>query len=275
MSDHRVVDAGDALIHVGARGAGEPIVVLHGFTGSSRAMEPLIRLLVDDHLMIVPDLVGHGRSSVPDDLDAYTVESMTRHVLVVADALGCKTFHLVGYSMGGRIALNLGCHFGHRLRSLVLIGATAGLADRQCRVDRRRGDEDLAQQIEADFEHFVDRWMGNPLFSGQERLGAEFLAAARAQRLANDPNGLAKSLRAAGTGSMSPMHGLLSRCDVPTLLVVGRDDEKFQTVAADLSVALPHSSTAIISGAGHAAHLEQPAVVATRICEFLSAIEQS
>ena len=64
MSDHRVVDAGDALIHVDARGAGEPIVLLHGFTGSALAMEPLTRLLVDDHLTIVPDLVGHGRSSV-------------------------------------------------------------------------------------------------------------------------------------------------------------------------------------------------------------------
>ena len=275
MNVGQVVDAGDARIHVDVSGSGEPIVLLHGFTGSAAAMAPLTQHLVDGFRVIVPDLVGHGRSSVPDELDSYTVGSMVRHVLAVADGHGCETFHLVGYSMGGRIALDLGCHFGHRLRSLVLIGTSAGLADEEARARRRRTDEDLARLIETDLDRFVDRWMDNPMFAGQKRLGDDFLATARAQRLASDPNGLAASLRAAGTGSMTPLHDHLGTCTVPTMLVAGGDDEKFRAIAAELSVALPHSATAIIAGAGHSAHLEQPVAVATRIRDFVSAGEGS
>ena len=59
------------------------------------------------------------------------------------------------------------------------------------------------------------------------------------------------------------------------MLVVGSDDEKFRAIAADLSVAVPQSATAIITGAGHSAHLEQPVAVATRIRDFVSAGEGS
>ena len=67
--------------------------------------------------MIVPDLVGHGRSEVPDDPVFYRVEAMADQVIALADVLGCDTFHLVGYSMGGRVALAVGCTYPRLLRS--------------------------------------------------------------------------------------------------------------------------------------------------------------
>jgi 2-succinyl-6-hydroxy-2,4-cyclohexadiene-1-carboxylate synthase len=270
-----IVDAGDARLRVEVSGTGSPIVVLHGFTGSAAAMRPVTRLLDPAHRMIAPDLVGHGRSDPPTDPDSYTVEAMVRHVLAVADVLRCSTFHLVGYSMGGRVALALGCHVGHRLRSLTLIGATAGLVDEERRVERRGLDEARARHIESDFEGFVDDWMDNPLFASQSRLGHDFLMAARAQRLASRPEGLAASLRAAGTGSMTPLHDRLGQCTMPTMLVVGGEDVKFRALATELSGMLPRSSTSVIPDAGHAAHLEQPVAVADRIREFVSAIEVS
>jgi len=269
------VDAGDARLHVEVTGVGAPVVLLHGFTGSAGAMEPLATRLGSDFRVIVPDLVGHGRSSTPPEPSAYSVDAMVRQVLSVADVLAPATFHLVGYSMGGRVALTLACDAGHRLRSLTLIGATAGIADAEARADRRAREEERARLIEADLPGFVDEWMANPLFAGQARLGPEFLARARAQRLEHDAAGLAASLRAAGTGSMRPVHGRLGQCTMPTLLLVGEDDEKFVAVARDLSRLLPRSSTCLIPGAGHSAHLEQPDAVAARVRELVTEIEDA
>jgi len=275
MGTALVVDSGDVRLRVEVTGSGTPVVVLHGFTGSAAAMRPLTTLLDPAHRVIAPDLVGHGRSDTPTNPDSFTVEAMVRQVLAVADVLRCPTFHLVGYSMGGRVALALGCHVGHRLRSLTLIGATAGLVDEARRDERRRLDEARARHIESDFEAFVDDWMSNPLFAGQSRLGEEFLQEARTQRLTSRPEGLAASLRSAGTGSMTPLHDRLGQCTMPTMLVVGGEDVKFRAVAAELSGMLPRSSTAVIPDAGHSAHLEQPVAVAARIREFVSAIEVS
>lgn len=265
----------DLAVYEHGPASGVPVVVLHGFTGAAQAMEPLTERLAAglDARIVCPDLVGHGRSEAPDDLDLYRVEAMAAQVAAVADALDCDTFHLVGYSMGGRIALTLGCTAPRRLRSLCLIGATAGIADHDERQRRVKADRARAERLAENFEAFVDEWMADPLFAGQAALGDAYLQAARAQRLASNPAGLARSLIAGGTGSMTPLHGRLAVCDPPTLLVVGARDTKFCTIAEQLAQALPSASVAAIEGAGHAAHLEQPDTTAAAITEFIGKAE--
>ena len=255
--------------------AGVPVVVLHGFTGSTQAMTPFTEPLAARLAarIICPDLVGHGRSEVPDDLDLYRVESMAWQVAGLADALGCETFHLVGYSMGGRVALRLGCTASPRLRSLTLIGASAGIADPAERRLRAEADEARARCVAADLETFVDEWMADPLFAGQAALGEAHLRAARAQRLASNPQGLARSLLAGGTGAMEPLHERLGDCDTPTQLLVGAHDAKFCAIANQLAAGLPRAALARIDGAGHAAHVEQPAATAAAIAEFIASTE--
>ena len=280
-SNRTRVEAGGVELAVQWTGpaGGVPVLVLHGFTGSVEAMAPLIeRLAAGDSSrpalrVIAPDLVGHGDSDSPDGLDLYRVEAMAGQVLAVADALDCGTFHLVGYSMGGRVALTLGCAASQRLRSLTLIGATAGIADPDQR--RRRVEDDMAraERITADFATFVDEWMADPLFAGQAALGEAHLRVARAQRLASNPHGLARSLMAGGTGAMEPLNERLVDCDAPTLLVVGAHDAKFCAIAEQLAAALPRAALAHIDGAGHAAHVEQPEAAAAAIAEFIAGTE--
>ena len=258
---------------------GVPVVVLHGFTGSAQAVVPLAeRLAVGERpcpalRVIAPDLVGHGGSEVPDDLALYRVDAMASQVAALADALGCETFHLVGYSMGGRVALTLGCMSSPRLRSLTLIGASAGIAAPDERRRRAEADQARAERIVDDLEAFVAEWMDDPLFSGQAALGEAHLRAARAQRLASNPAGLARSLMAGGTGTMEPLHERLADCDVPALLVVGANDSKFCAIAAQLAAGLPRSAVARIDGAGHAAHLEQPDATAAAIADLIAGAE--
>ena len=167
------VDGVDLAVTASGPAAGVPVVVLHGFTGSAQAMDPLSERLAArlTARMICPDLVGHGRSDAPADLDCYRIESIAEQVTGLADALGCETFHLVGYSMGGRVALTLGCTASRRLRSLTLIGASAGIADPAERRRRAEADEARAECLAADLEAFVDSWMADPLFAGQAALG--------------------------------------------------------------------------------------------------------
>lgn len=263
---------------------GVPVVVLHGFTGSASAMAPLTERLAgafraaDEReralRIVVPDLVGHGASQAPSDPTAYRVESMAEQALSLADALDCETFHLVGYSMGGRVALTLGCASSARLRSLTLIGATAGIADPDERRRRVEDDSARADTIAADFTAFVDEWMRGPLFAGQARLGDEYLEAARAQRMASDPDGLALSLRHGGTGSMIPLHRQLGRCEVPTLMMVGLRDAKFCEIAQELAASLPQAAVVRVAGAGHAAHVERPRHAAATVAAFIARAEE-
>ena len=277
-SAHRTrIRAGGVELSVSEHGpaAGVPVLVLHGFTGSAQALNPLTERLVAGLAarIVCPDLVGHGRSEVPDDLALYRVEAMAAQVAALADALGCDTFHLVGYSMGGRVGLTLACTQPQRLRSLCLIGASAGIADSRSRRQRAHADAARAQRITGDFGGFVDEWMASPLFAGQAALGETHLRTARAQRLASSPDGLARSLLAGGTGSMTPLHEQLGACNVPALVVAGADDTKFCDIAEHLAATLPRGDAVRIDGAGHAAHIERPDTAAAEITEFIAGVE--
>lgn len=235
------------------------LVVLHGFTGSAATMADLAARLAPD--AVVPNLAGHGPGPHSSDPSDYTVDAMVDAVLAVDDG----PLDLVGYSMGGRVAFSAACRAPDRVRSLSLIGASAGLAEEDERKARAAADDDLAALIERDLDGFVDRWMANPLFATQARLGNAYLARSRAQRLTNDPVALATSLREASTGRMEPLLPLLHRCSMPVGLIVGADDPKFCAIAEDLQAQLADAVMDVIPDAGHAAHLEQPDRVAAAV----------
>lgn len=268
-SVRRVEAGGGVELQVALAGDGPAVVLLHGFTGDASTMSCLADRFADDHLVVTPDLIGHGGSTGPDE--SHTVDAMATQVLAALAALDVPApYDIVGYSMGGRVALTMACGFPEQVASLSLIGASAGLATPEERAERVAADEALAASILADgLESFVDRWMANPLFSTQARLGDAFLADARAQRLRGRPEGLARSLRGAGTGSMRPLHDRLHRCAMPVALVVGADDPKFRAIAEELSASLPDALITTVADAGHAAHLEQPDAVATAIAHTI------
>jgi len=263
----------DVTLHVELLGEGRPVVVLHGFTGDASTMLELAQQLAVARHVIIPEMVGHGGSSIPDHVGAYGVEQMAAHVSTLCDRLGQSEFDLVGYSMGGRVALTLACSQPSRVRSLSLIGASAGLASEGERLSRRQADGALADRLESDGLHdFVDDWLRGPLFATQNRRGTEHMAKARDQRLANDPHGLAMSLRGGGTGAMEPLHDRLVDCDVPTLVIAGADDPKFSAIAESLAEAMPNAEVASIAHAGHAAHIEKPEAVANAIDGHMSKV---
>lgn len=269
------IEVGGHALHVEQQGSGSPVLLLHGFTGSTETLRGSAERLAVRHRVVSVDLPGHGRSDAPDDVAAYRMEACTQQLAAVLDRLGIERSHLLGYSMGGRAALGFVAMQPARVRSAILVGASAGLADPEARAERVRSDEGLAQEIlTRGLDPFVERWMALPLFRSQwERLGPEHRETARKQRLRNRPEGLARSLRGCGTGAQPPLHGRLGRVTTPMLLCAGDEDVKFCGIAHDLAERLPRGRICKIPRAGHACHLENPSAFADAVLSFLREID--
>jgi 2-succinyl-6-hydroxy-2,4-cyclohexadiene-1-carboxylate synthase len=229
------------------------IVLLHGFAQTGRSWEPTIAALGERYRAVAPDIRGHGSAALVRPVDFASVE---------ADVLGLTDgrFALVGYSMGGRIALSSALAAPERVTHLILIGASPGIADGDERRSRRAADDALADRIEGEgIEAFASEWSSLPLFAGQPPAVA---AAAHATRLAQSPAGLAAALRGLGTGAMQPLWDRLPELKIPVALIVGERDVKFRAIAEQMADALPDASMHVVSGAGHAVQLERPEAVA-------------
>lgn len=250
-------------------GSGEPVVVIHGFTGSGGAMAPLVHRL-DGWQRIAVDLPGHGRSPAPPEPRYYSVEAMAESIAGLVAAVDGPC-HVIGYSMGGRVALTLAAVHPHVCRSLTLISATAGIDDQAERARRQQADEVLAERIgQHGLDQFVENWMAAPMWDTLRACLSETeWEVSMRQRRSCDPVGLANSLRAGGTGSMTPLWDRLGTLEVPTLAVCGELDAKFVEIGRRMSERLPDSELAEMPGVGHAVHLETPDLCADTVADFM------
>lgn len=247
------------------------LLLLHGFTGSAANWAPYQPLFATDYRTIVVDLLGHGQTEAPADPARYTMEHSANDLAGLLTAIAPGPVHLLGYSMGGRLALYFAVHYPYLVQSLILESASPGLADDEAQQERIHSDEQLAAAIEAQgIAAFVERWEKLPLFATQQTLPAIAQAQLRAQRLRNRPQGLANSLRGMGTGRQPSLWDQLSSITAPTLLLAGELDQKFKVIATQMATYLPHATVAIISDAGHTIHWEQPEAFQTQVLTFLT-----
>lgn len=233
-----------------------PAVLLHGFTQTHRAWDAVRASLGERYSeVIAPDLRGHGPAgNGPVSFDA---------ALADLAALPAPRFVLAGYSMGGRLALAFALAHPERVERLVLVGASPGIADAGERATRRERDDRMAAALERDgLEAFVETWGRLPLWEGQS---AAVAGAAREDRLRNTATGLAAALRGLGTGVMEPLWDRLGELAMPATFVAGERDWRFHTIAFTMALLAPHGEAAVVPGAGHAAALEAPAAVSSRI----------
>jgi 2-succinyl-6-hydroxy-2,4-cyclohexadiene-1-carboxylate synthase len=223
--------------------------------------------------IVALDMLGHGQSDAPADAERYSIEHCQADILAALQALGIERGEaiLLGYSMGGRIALY--CAFSGYFRALILESASPGLATPAERQQRRASDEALATRIEQDgVEAFIDYWRNIPLFASQQQLATERREELHAQRLNNRAQGLANSLRGVGTGMQPELYTSLPTLNLPVLLLAGELDSKFCAIAQQMACQLPQARLQIIPGAGHTIHLEQPGEFVTCVGEFCTTV---
>jgi len=257
-------------MHVRVEGSGEPILLIHGFTGSGLSWgNDLIEGLAQVHRVVAVDLVGHGQSEVSANPERYRVGEILEDLGEVLDALSIEKARWLGYSMGGRIAVAGACTVPGRISSLILESASPGLRGENERKARRRADEALAEGIlRGGMEAFVDHWMGLPLFATQGKLPEKIRVLTRERRLQNDPEALAACLRGMGTGAQPSYWDALPEVQVATLLLAGQEDHKFTQVAEEMAESLPRAILRFMPKAGHAIHLENPFAWLAAVCTF-------
>lgn len=259
--------------HFTMSGEGKPLLLLHGFTGSKESWRGVMPALAKKHRVIAVDLPGHGQTIAPDDVTAYTMPVVAGQLARLIERVAGEPAHVLGYSMGGRLALYLVLAHPAWVSALTLESASPGLETEAERAARVASDEALAARIERDgIEAFVDEWEKLALFASQARLPAHARAELRAQRLRNHPRGLALSLRGMGTGAQPSLWGRLgelersdrsptpnpSRREGGVTLIAGEMDTKFVGINRRMQMLMPNARLSVVAGAGHTIHLEKP-----------------
>lgn len=239
--------------------------------GSSADWLDVTSALKDRYFCIAPDLPGHGASlCLPSG--SYSFEGAAQATIRTLDEFDVGRATIVGYSMGGRLALYLALRYPERCAALFLESASPGLEDAAEREVRRRSDREMAARLESgDFEKFLMDWYSQPLFASLARRGGlveEMISARRG----NDPAELARALRGMGTGTQPSLWRELPGLAAPALAVAGELDEKFVAISRRMAELCPRMRAVVVPEAGHNVRAEAPEAYLDSLKDFLEAL---
>lgn len=256
-------------------GTGTPIVLVHEFGGDHRSWEPQMRYFARRHRCITFGARGYPPSDVPENLDAYSQARAVADILTILDHLKIDRAHVVGLSMGGFAAVHFGLDHPDRARSLVVAGAGYG-AEKQYEDYFRSVSLDVAQQFET---------QGSELFAKTYSIGAS-----RVQFQTKDPRGWQEFAIQLGEhssrGAANTMRGVqarrpslydledrLARMSVPTLIVVGDEDDHCLQPGIFMKKTIPAAGLLVLPKTGHTLNLEEPALFNQQVGEFIALAE--
>lgn len=248
-----------------------PLLALHGFTGDAEDFAWLAEQTCHAIDWWAIDLPGHGTQ--PIDPQHASLDDFVACVERARERIVEVTGHrpdLLGYSMGGRVALHAACRNPFAWRSLITIGATPGITDPGRRLDRLMADEDLAKRMRGQtIEGFLEAWRVLPIIQSQEQIPSAIREPMMARRRQQDPRQLAAALIAVSSGFIPSLWDGLGVLQLPTLLVTGQLDEKFCHIARKMEPLLPAAQLSLIPRVGHCAHLEKPEAFISALLGFL------
>ncbi|MFG6117529.1 2-succinyl-6-hydroxy-2,4-cyclohexadiene-1-carboxylate synthase [Halobacillus sp. MO56] len=256
---------------VEVNGKGVPLVMLHGFTGTTRTWAKVTEALSELPIQLITiDLPGHGRTEY-NNHRTLSMENVCEDLKILFEEnLKFSSIHLMGYSMGGRTALSFASFYPEFVDKLLLESASPGLRSLEERQERAQKDNSLARKLEEQgIETFVEFWENIPLFDSQRLLPDNIQAAIREERLSQSVDGLALSLRGMGTGTQPSWWEKLFQLTLPVQLVVGAWDKKFLAINQAMEKTLPQAKLNVVKEAGHAVHVEHPEFFAEIVREFM------
>jgi 3-oxoadipate enol-lactonase len=246
------------------QGRGDPPVILvHGFPLDKRMWEPQVEALSDEFRIITPDLRGHGKSQVTPG--PYTMDLLADDLKGFMDALSLQRAVLGGFSMGGYAAFSFYRKYPERVHSLMLLD-TRPQPDSN---DAKKGREDMAQLAEREgaspiAERLIPRLLSPNTVANRQ----DVVDKVRTMITQCPVEGIAGDLR--GLALRGDSSDLLSKINVPTLIVVG--DQDVITPPAEsrmMASIIPNATIVEVSGAGHLSNLENPDEFNRAIHDFL------
>ncbi|MBN1211111.1 MAG: 2-succinyl-6-hydroxy-2,4-cyclohexadiene-1-carboxylate synthase [candidate division Zixibacteria bacterium] len=244
------------------------ILLLHGFLGGKDDWTEITDRLCENFLTVTVDLPGHGYTQVNGIDKYYTMPSCAWGMINFLDQLKIKKCHLVGYSMGGRLALYLAVNYPVRFDKIIIESSSPGLKTAVESKARIKSDKILSRRLETEnFEDFLNDWYRQPLFESMPK-DTRFKKLFK-KRLKSDPLLLAKSLRQMGTGAQPSLWAELVKIQAPILFIAGDKDEKFKALAYAMSDLCKRAEISIINNCGHNVHFEKPLEFYEQLNNFL------
>ena len=256
-------------------GSGTPIVFVHEFGGDWRSWEPQMRYFARRHRCITFSARGFAPSDIPKNATAYSQRQAVNDILSVMDAAKVDRAHIVGLSMGGFATLHFGLNAPDRALSLTVAGAGYG-AEKQNENYFRGLSREVAKQFET---------LGSETFAKTYSLGAS-----RVQYQNKDPRGWQEFAIQLGehdsTGSANTMRGVqaerpsiydleadLKKMTVPTLIMVGDEDDHCLQPGIFMKKTIPASGLIVMPKTGHTLNLEEPERFNRDVAEFIATVE--
>ena len=272
---------------------GPPLLFVHGFLGEAADWDGLRALLGAEGAAACFELPGHGAAppltgaapercadaahglrqpgtSVPEAAASNWFPDAARRLEQACARLPAPPV-VVGYSMGGRLALYTAVRRPRAACALVLLGADPGIAEPAARAERRARDEALACELaavgdEQAFAAWLRRWYAAPLFGRLNRNPAfEELLRRRLRQL---PEALAAALRGLSVARQPYLWSALRAVPIPALFIAGAGDTKYRAVAQRIAALGAPWHAAVVPDAAHAVHVEQPRAVAGLVRSF-------
>ncbi|MFA7227406.1 MAG: 2-succinyl-6-hydroxy-2,4-cyclohexadiene-1-carboxylate synthase [Melioribacteraceae bacterium] len=248
-----------------------PVIFLHGFTGDAGDWQFIVDQLPEKYFPVAVDLIGHGSTDSPKDQMHYTCSAIVRHLDSIFSQLNFEKVILVGYSMGGRVALSYSLKHTDRIIAAVLESTTPGIEDICMKKERVEIDYLFAEKIKKEgVESFINFWFDTPLFNSLKKLPN--FKEVRSKRIANSVTGLSNSLMSFSTGLMTSYWDKIVSLNFPVLLITGDYDKKYTSINTKMRLKLPDARHNSVSDCGHNVHLEKPEVFTKLVNEFLKNI---
>jgi 2-succinyl-6-hydroxy-2,4-cyclohexadiene-1-carboxylate synthase len=247
---------------------GPVIVFIHGFLGSRRDWDDIVPYFKDSYHCLLLDLPGHGETKSLKDEQAYAMEYLALSVIKLLDDLKIKRCYLVGYSMGGRLALYLSIYFFERFYNVVLESASPGLELPEERLERIESDNQWVKMLEqAPIDDFLEKWYQQPFFSTlrKHRAFSQLIK----QRKKNNGKALSHVLQAMGCGRQPALWYQLEHMVLPVLMVVGDEDDKYKAIASEMHLHYHRVQSKVVKHCGHNIHFENSIEYSKILLDFI------
>jgi pimeloyl-ACP methyl ester carboxylesterase len=264
-------------LHVEEAGSGTPIVFVHEFGGDHRSWEPQMRHFTRRYRCITYSARGYPPSDVPTDVERYSQAIATDDIADVMSALGIDKAHVVGLSMGGFATLHFGLRYPGRALSLVVAGAGYG-AEKQLEEYFRNVSLEVARKFEelgaVEFSKIYSTAASRVVFQVKDPRGWQEFATQLSEHSAV---GSARTMQGvqARRPSIYDLEAELKQMQVPTLVIVGDEDDHCLQPGLFLKRTVPASGLLVLPKTGHTLNIDEPALFNQFVADFLATVEQN
>ena len=250
------IDRDGVKIYYEDHGSGQPILLSHGFSATSRMWAEQVAALKDDYRVIVWDMRGHGDSDSPGDDSRYSEALTIGDMAALLDECGVERAVIAGLSLGGYMSLAFNVEHADRVAALMLFDTGPGYRNDEAREAWNKNAVEWGRDFET-------KGLDTLKVRGSGEMQAAWHRSA---------DGLARAARGMLTQHGSHVIGSLPGIGVPTLVLVGENDTPFLGATDYMARKIPNATKAVIPDAGHAANLDQPEAFNDAVREFLGTL---